>query len=87
MHSDPMLLHDSVGTRQHIRRNRQADLFRCFEIDDEFKLRCLLYRQISGFSTLQNLIYIMGSTAVQISGVRSIEHELTLNEKILSVGK
>ena len=29
----------------------------------------------------------MGSTAVQISGVRSIEHELTLNEKILSVGK
>ena len=36
MHSDPMLLHDSVGTRQHVRWNRQADLFRCFEIDDDF---------------------------------------------------
>ena len=48
MHSDPMLLNDSVGPRQHLRRNRHADLLCGFQIDDELKLRRLLDRQVSG---------------------------------------
>jgi len=33
-----------IRLRKHIRRNRETDLFRRFEIDDKFKLRCLLDR-------------------------------------------
>ena len=37
-------LNDFVRPRQHVRRNRQADLFRGFEVDDELELRRLLHR-------------------------------------------
>ena len=36
-----------IRPRQHIRRNRQADLFRCFQIDDELELYRLLHRQVA----------------------------------------
>jgi hypothetical protein len=39
------LLEHFIRSRQHVRRNRQADLFRCFQIDDEFELRRLLHRK------------------------------------------
>jgi hypothetical protein len=32
-----------IGPRQHIRRNCQADLLRCLQIDDQLELRRLLY--------------------------------------------
>src|SRR5262249_25121305 len=32
-----------IGSRQHIGWNRYADLFRCFQIDDELKVHRLLY--------------------------------------------
>ena len=35
-----------VRSRQHIRRNRQADLLSRFQIDDELELRRLLHGQI-----------------------------------------
>jgi hypothetical protein len=36
------LLNDFIRSRQHVRRNRQADLLRCLQIDDELKLFWLL---------------------------------------------
>ena len=40
----PLLLNDSVGPRQQVGRNRQADLLRGFQIDDQLELRGLLNR-------------------------------------------
>ena len=37
--------YDSIRSRQHIRRDRQADLFCRFRIDDEIKLRRPLHGQ------------------------------------------
>ena len=42
-------LDHSVRPRQHVRRNRQADLLGSFEIDDELELLWLLHRKIRGF--------------------------------------
>jgi hypothetical protein len=44
-----------IRPRQHVGRNRQADLLRCFKIDNELELLRLLYRQISGLSAFENL--------------------------------
>ena len=44
------LLDHLIRSRQHVRRNRQADLLGSFEIDDKFELRGLLHAKISGFS-------------------------------------
>src|SRR5262245_55183180 len=46
------LLDHPVRSRQHIRRNRQTDLFGGFEINDELKLRRLLDWKIGGLGTL-----------------------------------
>jgi hypothetical protein len=40
------LLDHLVRPRQHIRRNRQADLLDGLEIDDKFELRSLLDGQV-----------------------------------------
>ena len=43
-----MSSYDSIRSRQHIRRDREADLLRRVQIDDEPKLLWLLHREISG---------------------------------------
>jgi len=47
---------DSIRSHQHIRWDRQADLFGSFEIHDQLELGWLLHRQVSRFSTFQNLV-------------------------------
>jgi hypothetical protein len=47
-----------VRSRQHARWNREADLLRRFQVDNELKLGRLLDRQVSGIGTLQDLIYV-----------------------------
>src|SRR5262244_3099439 len=47
-----------VRPRQHIRRNRQADLFCRLQIDDELKLCRLLDRQVGRLRAFQYFIYI-----------------------------
>ena len=37
-----------------------ANLFCRLEVNDEFKLRCLLYRQISRFGSLEDFVYVVG---------------------------
>ena len=39
---DSRLSNDFIRPRQHVGRNRQADLLRRFQIDDELELRRLL---------------------------------------------
>ena len=46
----PLSFNYFIRTRQHVRRNRQADLFGRLQIDHEFKLRRLLYRKVCGLS-------------------------------------
>ena len=50
------LLDHLVGPREHIGRNRQADLLRRFEIYHQLKLRGLLDRQIGRRGSCQNLV-------------------------------
>ena len=50
------LLNDFIRPRQHVRRNRQADLLGGFEIDDELELRRLLDGKIGGLGAFQNLV-------------------------------
>ena len=46
-----------IRSGQHIRRNRQADLLRRFQIDDELELLGLLDRQIGGLSALEDSVH------------------------------
>jgi hypothetical protein len=55
------LFNHLIRPRQHIRRNRQPDLLRRFQIDDELKLRRLLDREIGRLCVVQNLVNISGS--------------------------
>jgi hypothetical protein len=50
-HSPPFSLNHSIRSRQHIGRNRKADLLGGLEIDDELKLLRLFYRQIGRLGT------------------------------------
>src|SRR4030095_3212068 len=45
-----------VRPRQYVGRNRQADLFGGFEIDDELKFLRLLHRQIGGALSLSSFV-------------------------------
>jgi hypothetical protein len=42
------LLDYLIRSRQHIRRNGQADLLCGFQVDDELELHGLLHRQVGG---------------------------------------
>src|SRR5215471_624158 len=55
-----------IRPRQHGGWNRDANLLCRFQIDDELKLRRLLYRQIGGLRTFQDLVNISGSTLEQV---------------------
>ena len=54
----PFSLDHLIRPREHFRRNGQADLLRCFQVDHKLKLRCLLHRQISRFGTFQDLVHV-----------------------------
>ena len=43
---------------QNIRRHRQADLFRCFQIDDELELDRLLDGKVGGLCAFQNFVNV-----------------------------
>src|SRR5215831_3864701 len=53
-------LNQLVRSRQHIRWNRETDLLRGLQIDQQLELRRLLYRQVCGLSTFEDLVNICG---------------------------
>src|SRR5262245_32657295 len=64
-----------VGAGEQLRGNGKAKGLRCPEVDDKVELGGLLYRQIGGFCTLQQLVHVIGGTPVQVSKVRAIGHQ------------
>jgi hypothetical protein len=58
LNRNPELLDDFIRPLEHAVRNCQTNLFCRFKVYDEFKLRCLLHRQISRFGTFQNLVHV-----------------------------
>src|SRR4029077_6369753 len=59
------------------------DLFCSVQVDDKFKLSCLLYRQFSRFGTFQYLVHVNSSAPVEVIVVRPVEHEAALIDKLL----
>ena len=45
-----------IRAREHVGRDRQADLLRGFEIDDELELHRLFERYVSGFGAFKDLV-------------------------------
>src|SRR5438046_7294517 len=78
-----MSFYDFVCPRQHIRRNREADLLCRLKVNDEFKLRCLLHWQISRFGSFQYLVHVNSRTPIQVIVLHPIGHEATLINKLL----
>src|SRR5689334_14478547 len=66
--------YNSIGSRQYIGGNRETDLIGCLEIDDEFKLRGLLHRQVSRFGAFQDFVYVVSRSAEQVIVVHPVEH-------------
>jgi len=50
----------SIRSRKHVRRNGETDLLGSFEIDDQLEFGWLFHREISWFSTLNNLVCVYG---------------------------
>src|SRR4030095_7735747 len=61
--------------RQHVRRNREADLLRRFEIYHQLELGRLLYGQIRGLGSFQDLFHVCGGSPVQVGQARSVGHQ------------
>ena len=61
------LLNDFIRSRQHVRRNREADLLGGFEIDHELELYRLLHRKISRLGSFEDLIHVRSGAAVCVS--------------------
>jgi len=57
--SEQNLLDHSVGSCQHIRRNREADLLGCLKINDEIDPTGRLDRQVLGFDTSKNALDVL----------------------------
>ena len=67
MSRDTSSLDHLIRPPQHIRRNSQADLLGCFEIDNELEFRRLLDRKSAGLAPFKNLVHIRSCAAVQVS--------------------
>ena len=52
-----------VRSRQHIRRNREADLLGGLQIDDKLKLGRLLYGQLGRLSAFQDFVHVSSGAA------------------------
>src|SRR5262245_60603482 len=79
----PRLFDHLVSPCEHLRWNRQSNLFRGLQVNDEFKLRRLLYRQISRFGAFQDLVHVNSSAPMEVNDVCPIGHEATGFHKLL----
>src|SRR6266511_644386 len=70
-------LNHLIRSRQQVRRNRQADLLRRFQIDDELELLRLLHGKVGGPGAFQNLLYVCGGAMEQVSNTRTVKQEPT----------
>jgi hypothetical protein len=66
----PALSNHLIRPRQHVRRDRQADLLGGFQIDDQLELRRLLDGNVSRLGAMQNPIHVICSTTEDFSIAR-----------------
>src|SRR5690348_9491695 len=68
MHRSKMrsLIDYLVGSGEQRRSYSYAERLGSFEIDDEFELDWLLYRQFSWIRSLQDFVHVTGGTMIQI---------------------
>jgi len=62
-----MSSYDPIRSLEHADWNCQSDLFCRLKVNDEFKLRRLLHRQINRFGTLQDLVDVNRRAPVESS--------------------
>src|SRR5438093_9096362 len=77
------LLDYLIRPREQVDRNCQTNLFCRLEVNHEFKLRCLLHRQISRFGAFQDLVYVTSRAPIEVIVVRPVGHETALINKLL----
>ena len=65
-----------------LRRNRQADLLRGFEVDDELELDRLFHRQICWRRAFQNLVHVGRGAPEQVVKARAVAHEPAVFDKL-----
>ena len=71
-----------VRARLHRRRHANAERLGGFEIDDQFKLRCLHDWQFGGIFTLENPAGVNAGQAVAVQRVRSVVHQTASRSKV-----
>jgi hypothetical protein len=63
---DVFLLNHLVRSRQYVGRNREAEVFSGFEVDDKIELRRLLDGEIGGLCPLQEFTDVGGGAPVVV---------------------
>ena len=80
-----------IRSRQHVRRNRQADLLGSFQIDDQLKLCWLFHWHFSWLCTSQDFIHVDRETffaccaSAEKPRAKSKAHKATLISFLLSL--
>src|SRR5438309_5982077 len=78
-----MSSYDPIRPLEHADWNRQTDLFCRLKVNDKFKLRCLLHRQISRFGTFQDLVDVHSRASVEVIEVSPVGHETAGFHKVI----
>src|SRR5215475_11406270 len=73
-----VLLNHLIRSRQHIRRNRQADLLGGFQVDHQLELHRLFHGEFGGLGAIEDLIHVGGRAPIQITDDGSIGHKAAL---------
>jgi hypothetical protein len=63
------LLDHPIRSRQHVGRNREADLFGGLEVDDEFEFPGLLYGQVCGLGSFKYFIDVNSGLPIVIGRI------------------
>src|SRR4026208_1198918 len=77
--------YDLIRSRENIRRDRDADLFRGFQVDHQLEFCRSLYRQIGWLCTFEDFVYIGGGAPIQVEGVHAIKHKPSRFYKLTAV--
>ena len=80
-----LLFCDLIRPREHVRRDRQADLLGGLEIDDQLELRRLLHWNFGGLGTFENFVHVGGGAAEQIGNAHAVAHESAVFDKFWRV--
>src|SRR6266850_7680689 len=81
--SVPSLLNHLIRPLKHANWNCKTNLLCRLEVNDEFKLRCLRYRQVTRFRSLEDFVHVNSRALLEVSVVLTVRHEAALVDKFL----